>query len=285
MTAAPDAGAEAAAVTGAAPTTAPAEAEQTTAPAETSGPALARYTLQLGDDALILAHRLGEWIAAAPQLEEDIALGNIGLDLLGQARSLLSYAGAVEGAGRDEDHLAYLREERDFVNVQLVEQPNGDFGATMARQLLFSTYQLALYGRLVDSRDELLAAIAAKAVKEVAYHRDHAAQWVLRLGDGTPESHQRMQAGLDRMWPFVGELFSPGDGDAALVAAGVAVDVAALRPECEAYVEQVLTEATLTRPAPTWVARGGRRGIHSESMGYLLAEMQHVHRSHPGATW
>lgn len=276
MTAAPDARAE---------TVAPAEADATLENTETPGPALARYTLQLGDDALVLAHRLGEWIAAAPQLEEDIALGNIGLDLLGQARSLLTYAGEVEGAGRDEDDLAYLREERDFVNVQLVEQPNGDFGATIARQLLFSTYQLALYGRLVDSRDELLAAIAAKAVKEVDYHRDHAAQWVLRLGDGTPESHRRMQAGLDRMWPFVEELFTPGDGDAALVAAGIAVDVAALRPECEAYVEQVLTEATLTRPAPRWVARGGRRGIHSESMGYLLAEMQHLHRSHPGATW
>jgi ring-1,2-phenylacetyl-CoA epoxidase subunit PaaC len=253
-------------------------------PASTA-PAVARYSLQLGDDALILAHRLGEWIGAAPQLEEDIALGNIGLDLLGQARSLLTHAGELEGAGRDEDDLAYLREERDFLNLQLLEQPNGDFAVTIARQLLFSTYQLGLYQRLVDSTEETLAAVAAKAVKEVAYHRDHATQWVLRLGDGTPESSRRMQAGLERMWPFVEELFTPGPSDGELLQWGVAVDVAALRPQWEAYVDQVLSEATLTRPEPRWAARGGRWGVHSEDLGYLLAEMQHLHRSHPGARW
>ena len=246
---------------------------------------VAGYALRLGDDALILSHRLAEWLACAPQLEEDIALANISLDLLGQARTLLSYAGTVEGAGRDEDSLAYLRDERHFLNVQLVEQPNGDFAVTMARQLAFSTYQLALYDRLQGSRDETLAAIAAKAVKEVDYHRDHATQWVLRLGDGTEESHARMQAGLDRVWPYVDELFTTDPVLDALVADGVAVDVIALRPEWDRYVDAVLGEATLERPVPTWTARGGRAGLHSEALGYLLAEMQHLHRSHPGARW
>ncbi|MGZ4593529.1 MAG: 1,2-phenylacetyl-CoA epoxidase subunit PaaC [Actinomycetes bacterium] len=246
---------------------------------------LAVYALRLGDDALVMAQRLGEWIAHAPQLEEDVALGNIGLDLLGQARTLLTYAGAVEGAGRSEDDLAYLREERAFLNLQIVEQPNGDFAVTMARQLFFSTYQLALYDRLRHSTDETLAGVAGKAVKEVAYHRDHATQWVLRLGDGTDESHRRMQAGLEVMAPFVEEMFTSDDLERSLAAAGVAVDVSTLRPEWDAYVDAVLREATLESSETSWTARGGRQGIHSESFGYLLAEMQHLHRSHPGASW
>jgi ring-1,2-phenylacetyl-CoA epoxidase subunit PaaC len=245
--------------------------------------AVATYALRLGDDALILAQRLGEWIARAPQLEEDVALGNIALDLLGQARTLLTYAGSFDG--RSEDDLAYLREERDFLNVQLVEQRNGDFAVTIARQLLFSTYQFALYERLQHSADETLAGVAAKAVKEVAYHRDHATQWTLRLGDGTEESHRRMQAGLERIWPFADELFRTDELVTGLAADGIAVDVAALRPECDEYVAGVLREATLDRPS-TWIAPGGgRQGIHTEPFGYLLAELQHVHRSHPGATW
>jgi ring-1,2-phenylacetyl-CoA epoxidase subunit PaaC len=248
-------------------------------------PAVARYALALGDDALVLAQRCGEWISRAPQLEEDVALANIGLDLLGQARALLTYAGEVEGAGRDEDDLAYLRDEREFLNVHLVEQPNGDFAVSTARLLLFSTYALALYERLTASSDATLAAVAAKAVKEVSYHREHAASWVVRLGDGTEESHRRMQAGLDAMWPYVDELFENGWLDEQLVADGVAVDVATLRSGWEASVGEVLAEATLEVPQTRWHARGGRRGIHSEAMGYLLAEMQHVHRSHPGATW
>jgi len=251
----------------------------------TTQAAVAAYSLRLGDDALILAQRLGEWIANAPQIEEDIALGNIGLDLLGQARMLLSYAGGVEGAGRDEDDLAYLRDERDFTNLQIVEQPNGDFAVTMARQLLFSTWQLQLYDELRVSTDATLAAVAAKAVKEVAYHRDHAVQWVLRLGDGTAESHARMQAGLEQMWPFVDEMFVGDELESALVDEGVAVDVAALRPAWDEFVDGVLAEATLERPVASWTAKGGRRGLHSEAFGYLLAEMQHLHRSHPGATW
>ena len=214
-----------------------------------------------------------------------MALANIGLDLLGQARPLLSYAGQVEGAGRDEDDLAFLRDEREFVNLQIVEHPNDDFAVSMARQLLFSTYQLALYDGLRASRDETIAGVAAKAVKEVAYHRDHATQWVLRLGDGTDESHRRMQAGLVRMWPYVEEMFVSDDLEQDLVADGIAVEAAALRPAWDAYVGDVLAEATLVRPEPGWTAHGGRQGVHTEAFGYLLAEMQHLHRSHPGASW
>jgi ring-1,2-phenylacetyl-CoA epoxidase subunit PaaC len=246
-------------------------------------PPLAAYALALGDDALILAQRLGEWVARAPQIEEDVALANIALDLLGQARTLLGYAGVVEGAGRDEDDLAYLRDDRDFRNVQLVEIPNGDFAVTMARQLIFSAYQYELYSALTDSADETLAGLAGKAVKEVAYHRDHATQWVLRLGDGTDLSHARMQAGLDLVWPYVEELFDPASAASQLP--GVAADPATLRPAWAAYVTGVLSEATCRPPEPRWRSRGGRDGLHTEHLGHLLAEMQHLHRSYPGATW
>jgi ring-1,2-phenylacetyl-CoA epoxidase subunit PaaC len=252
-------------------------------------PALARYTIGLGDDALVLAQRCGEWITRAPQLEEDVALANIGLDLLGQARALLTYGATVEGAGRDEDDLAYLRDERDFLNVQLVELENGDFAVSMARLLVFSAYQYELYSRLRRSSDETLAAIAAKAIKEVDYHRDHATEWVLRLGDGTDVSHERMQSGLETVWPYVDELVTTTsrhgrwpDGD---LASGVAVDPDLLRQPVMTYVEQVIEGATLTVPSVSWTATGGRQGIHSTPMGHLLAEMQHIHRSHPGASW
>ncbi|HSK28212.1 MAG TPA: 1,2-phenylacetyl-CoA epoxidase subunit PaaC [Jiangellales bacterium] len=248
-------------------------------------PPRAEYALRLGDDALVLAQRLGAWVSRAPQLEEDVALANIGLDLLGQARTVLTYACRLEGAGRDEDDLAYLREERDFRNLQIVERPNGDFAVTMARQLAFSTYQLGLYRALCGSTDETLAAVAAKAVKEVAYHVDHATQWVLRLGDGTDESHRRMQAGLAEIWPYVDEMFEADRLTDTLAAEGVAVDPASLRAGWDTAVDAVLTRATLTRPEPAFRGRGGRRGLHTEAMGYLLAEMQHLHRAHPGATW
>ena len=259
----------------------------------TTLPALSAYALGLGDDALVLGQRLAEWITLAPQIEEDVAIGNIALDLLGQARTLLTYAGAVEGAGlaaapagagpRSEDDLAYLRDEREFRNVHLVEIPNGDFAVTMARLLAFSAYQYELYAAMLDSGDATLAGLAGKAVKEVAYHRDHATQWVLRLGDGTEESHRRMQAGLDRVWPYVDELF---DTDPAAAASpGAAVDPASLRPGWDGHIDQVLRAATLQRPEPSWRSRGGRTGIHTEHLGHLLAEMQHLHRSHPGVTW
>ncbi len=244
---------------------------------------LSRYALGLGDDALVLAQRLGDWVTDAPQIEEDLAMGNIALDLLGQARSLLTYAGEVEGAGRDEDDLAFLRNDADFLNVHLVETPNGDFAFSMARQLVFSAYQYELYAALLGSGDQLLAGVAGKAVKEVSYHREHATLWVLRLGDGTELSHQRMQDGLDDVWPYVDELFDASDVVTQLPS--VAVDPASLRAPWRAFVEPVLAEAGLVVPEFTWRSRGGRDGYHSEHLGHLLAEMQHLHRSHPGATW
>ena len=244
---------------------------------------LPAYALGLGDDALILAQRLGEWVTRAPQIEEDIALGNIALDLIGQARTLLTLAGEAEGAGRDEDDLAYLRDDRDFRNVQLVEIPNGDFAVTMARQLVFSAYQYELYTALLDSADGTLAGLAGKAVKEVTYHRDHATQWVVRLGDGTDVSHAKMQDGLNAVWPYVDELFETDQVTAELPT--VAVDAARLRPAWERYVNGVIGEATLTLPEPMWHSRGGRSGIHTENLGHMLAEMQHLHRTHPGVTW
>ncbi len=257
-----------------------------TAPAPAAQPSdVATYALRLGDDALVYAQRMGGWIAAAPQLEEDVALGNIALDLLGQARTLLAYAGQVEGAGRDEDDLAYLRDERDFRNAQIFELDNGDYAFTIARMLVTSAYQLELYTGLAESGDGTIAAVAAKAVKEVDYHRDHATQWTLRLGDGTEESHRRMQRGLDDVWPYVAELFESDELLRRLVAAGVAVDPGGLEPPTTAYVAQVLAEATLEVPQTHVRHTGGRRGIHTEQMGYLLAEMQHLHRSHPGASW
>ncbi|HEY0691783.1 MAG TPA: 1,2-phenylacetyl-CoA epoxidase subunit PaaC [Kribbella sp.] len=240
------------------------------------------YALRLGDDALIAAQRTAEWIAAAPQLEEDVALGNIGLDQLGQARSLLAYAGEVEGAGRGEDDLAYFRDERDFLNLQLCELPSGDFATTIARLLYFATYQHLLYDELRVSADETLAGVAGKAVKEVAYHVDHATQWVLRLGDGTEESHRRMQAGLDHIWPYTAEMFATDDLVQRLA---VAVDPASLAAEWERRVLEVIDASTCTRPESSYQHEGGRDGRHTEHLGYLLAELQHVARSHPGASW
>jgi ring-1,2-phenylacetyl-CoA epoxidase subunit PaaC len=242
---------------------------------------LFEYTLGLADDALVSAQRMGWWISRAPELEEDVALANIGLDQLGQARSLLTYAGEVEGEGRSEDDLAYLRDDREFRNVKLVERPMTDFGVAMARLLLFSTYQLHLYRALASSSDVTLSAIAAKAVKEVAYHVDHATHWVLRLGDGTEESHARMQAALEVEWPYVDELFGPLDPSLA----GRVADPATLRDAVLSDVRRVVAEATLALPEVPAALGGGREGLHTEHLGYLLAQMQHLHRSHPGATW
>ena len=243
------------------------------------------YVLALADDALISAQRMGWWISRAPQLEEDVALANIGLDQLGQARALLAHAGELEGEGRGEDDLAYFRDERDFRNVHLVERDQSDFGVAMARLLLFTAYQAELYAALRTSSDATLAGVAGKAVKEVAYHLDHAVHWVLRLGDGTSESHARMQAALDAEWRYLDELFDGTWLDPALVADGVAVDPATLREPVLARVLPVVEEATLAVPEVTPARGGGRHGLHTEQMGYLLAEMQHLTRSHPGATW
>ena len=246
----------------------------------------AAYCLQLGDDALIYAQRLGEWISRAPQIEEDMALGNIGLDLIGQARVLLTRAGELDGTGRSEDDLAYFRDEREFHNVHLVEQERGDFGFEMARMLWFSAYQCELYAALVTSGEETIAGVAAKAVKEVDYHRDHATQWVLRLGDGTSASHVRMQEALERVAPHVEELFDDDAVSVTAAQAGVGTLPSSLWDGALGYVAKVVERATLALPAEsTWRSRGGREGIHSRPMGYLLAEMQHIARSHPGATW
>jgi ring-1,2-phenylacetyl-CoA epoxidase subunit PaaC len=256
-----------------------------TAPSTAVDADVAAYCLRLGDDALVLAQRLTEWAARAPEIEQDVALLNLALDLLGQARSLLTLAGQREGAGRDEDDLAMLREEREFTNVQLVELETGDFGRTVARQLLFSAYALPLWEALTRSTDADLAAIAGKAVKELGYHLDHARTWVVRLGDGTEESHRRVLTGLEEVWPYSFELFESDPLLERLVARGVAADPAALQPVWERTVHAVLAEATLPVPETTWRPTGGRRGLHTEAMGYLLAEMQHLHRSHPGASW
>ncbi|KUN10616.1 phenylacetic acid degradation protein [Streptomyces yokosukanensis] len=229
--------------------------------------------LALGDDALVLSHRLGEWAGQAPVLEEEVALANIALDLLGQARFLLSMAG-------DEDELAYLREERAFRNLQLAEQPNGDFAHTIARQLYFSTYQQLLYAELAAGEGPF-APLAAKAVKEVTYHRDHAEQWTLRLGDGTETSHERMRRACEALWKFTGEMFQPVEG--------LDADWAGLDRRWQESVADVLGRATLPLPegprTGAWSAGAGRQGLHTEPFGRMLAEMQHLHRSHPGASW
>lgn len=244
-------------------------------------PAAAEYALWLGDDALILSQQLGEWIAHAPELEEDVALANIALDLLGHARSLLRYAGSADG--RSEDDLAYFRDEPDFRSSWLFEQPNGDFARTIARQLLASVYLFELYAALQHSTDPTLAAVAAKAVKEVEYHRDHAEQWTLRLAGGTEESRRRMFRGLADVWPYVDELFR----DEPLIddLEGVAVRPSSLRDGFDARLDAVLGAAELERPTGPAAAGGGRRGIHFPQLGRILAEMQVLARQHPGATW
>jgi ring-1,2-phenylacetyl-CoA epoxidase subunit PaaC len=248
----------------------------------------------LGDDALVLSQRLVQWCTRAPELEEEVALANIALDLLGQARALLSRAGHVEGVGRDEDRLAYWRAEGEFRNVALAELGtaeggNGDFARAIAQLLVFASWRLALLHRLRASADPVLAAIAAKGVSELAYHRDYAARWTLRLGDGTAESHRRMAAALDWVWTHVEELFRISDTERRLVDAGVAVDPAETRAEVDAVLDEVLGRATLERPrrpaAGTVGGRSGRQGVHTEALGHVLAEMQSLARQHPGATW
>ncbi len=251
---------------------------------------LVAYCLMLGDDALICSHRLSEWVANAPELEEEVALANIALDLLGQARLLLSRAAHVEGRGRDEDDLAFRRAEGEFRNIALAELDDElDFGRAIARLLAFSTWRLALLQGLLDSRDPVLAAVAGKGVKEVAYHRDYAARWLVRLGDGTDESHSRAQAGIDAVWPYIEELFRTSAEEGRLAGAGVGVDPASVRDEVEAVLRAVLDRATLDHPTSAPVGllggRSGRQGLHTEHLGHVLAEMQSLARQHPGTTW
>jgi ring-1,2-phenylacetyl-CoA epoxidase subunit PaaC len=251
------------------------------------------FLLRLGDSDVVLAQRLGEWVGHGPVLEEDIALTNVGLDLLGQGRMWLAYAGEVEGKGRTEDDLAFLRDQHEYRNVQLVEVPNGnnggDFAMTMARQLYFDHAHLLLLNGLAQSTDGRMAEIAAKAMKEVAYHVERSADWVVRLGDGTEESHARMQRALDRLWPYTGELFAADAVDAELARRGVAPDPRALHAPWLAAIRAVVDEATLTMPTGEWMhgtrRGGGRQGVHTEHLGHLLAEMQFLQRAYPGAQW
>lgn len=257
----------------------------TTVPSTVDGEDLAAYCLMLGDDALVLSHRLQEWATRLPELEDEVAVANIALDLLGQARLLLARAGRADGSDRGEDELAYFRDAQRFRNVWLAEIVDEDFAHAMARLLVFATWRLAVLSRLVTSIDPVLAAIAAKGVKEVTYHRDYAARWVVRLGDGTSLSAQRMRDGLAAVWPYVDELFVTHELECRLADAGVAVDPATVRGEFDDVLAQVLAAATLTAPFVQALGGSGRDGVHTEAMAPLLAELQGVARAHPDGTW
>ena len=246
---------------------------------------LFEYVLRLGDDSLILGHRLSEWCGHGPILEEDIAMTNISLDLVGQATSLLGYAGELEGKGRDADALAFLRFDRDYKNVLLVEQPNGDFGMTMLRQFFFDAYRKPLFEKLQHSTDKHLAAIAEKSLKETKYHLKHSSEWVIRLGDGTEESNARIQDSLNTLWRYTNELFFTDEVDAELVEKGIVPSLQEIQNQWNATVTAVLNEATLTIPTNNWKQEGGRKGLHSEHLGYILAELQYMQRAYPNMQW
>jgi ring-1,2-phenylacetyl-CoA epoxidase subunit PaaC len=246
---------------------------------------LVTYALRLADNALVLGHRLSEWTGRGPTLEEDIALANLGLDLIGQARLFYGYAGEAEGKGRSEDDLAYLRDDGGYRNVLLVEQPNGDFAFTMVRQLIYAAFAHPFMQALAHAKDETLAGIAAKAEKEMAYHVRHAGEWVIRLGDGTEESHERTQTAVDELMIYAGELFETDAVERVLIDRGIAVDPAALKPDFDATLAHVLAEATLVAPKIGFPQTGGRSGVHTEHLSKMLAEMQSLHRAHPGVTW
>jgi ring-1,2-phenylacetyl-CoA epoxidase subunit PaaC len=246
---------------------------------------LVLYTLRRADDALILGHRLSEWCGHAPAMEEDMALSNIALDLIGQARGLYTYAAEVEGHGNDEDKFAYLRDIRQYRNLLLVEQPNGDFARTIVRQLFYSAFADPYWRSMMASDDTRLAAIAAKSEKESAYHLRHASEWVIRLGDGTEESHDRAQAAIDDLWSFTGEMFSVDDSERGLIDTGTVIDPAKFCNEWRAIVSRIIGGATLRLPANDWMQQGGRSGRHGEHLGHLLSELQCMQRTFPGASW
>src|SRR5258706_9255412 len=246
---------------------------------------LVLYALRRADDALILGHRLSEWCGHAPVLEEDMALANMGLDLLGQARELYSYAAKVEGKGNDEDKFAYLRDIRQYRNLLLVEQPNGDFAHTMVRQFFYAGFVDLYWRAMMKSSDATLAAIAAKSEKESAYHLRHSSEWIVRLGDGTEESHRRAQASIDDLWAFTGEMFHIDESERALIDSGIAVDPVTQRPQWLKTVSDIVSEATLVLPRSDWMQQGGRSGRHSEHLGHLLSELQSMQRTVPGVTW
>lgn len=243
------------------------------------------YLIRLGDNALILGQRLGEWCGHGPILEEDIALTNLSLDLIGQARSLLTYAGEVEGKGRDEDRLAYFRDVKDYRNVLLVEQPNGHFGDTIARQFFYDHFAWLLFDALLESNDSHIAAIAAKSLKEITYHRRHSSEWLIRLGDGTQESHDKIQGSINDLWMYTGELVTADDLDRRAADAKFGADLTQLADFWRENVKGVVQQAGLVLPESSWMQSGGKKGVHSEYLGFILAEMQHIPRMYPDATW
>ena len=247
--------------------------------------AIVKYSIRLGDDALILGHRLSELCSRAPFIEEDLALTNISLDMIGRAQALLGYAAETEGKGKDADFLAYRRPEIEYQNHLITEQPNGDFAFTIARQFFISSFEYLFYKELEKSRDTTLAAIASKTIKEIRYHQEHAAEWVIRLGDGTPKSHDKMQNAIDDLWMWTGELFEMDDVDSLLIKEGIGIDLILLKDAWYNQVQTVLTEATLTMPEDGYMQTGGRKGVHTENLGHILSEMQYLQRAYPDATW
>lgn len=243
------------------------------------------YALRLGDDALILGHRLSELCSRGPILEEDLALTNVSLDMIGRAQALLKYASTIEGKGKTEDDIAYRRAEINYFNHLLVEQPNGDFAHTIARQLFISVYEYLLYTELEKSRDETLSAIAAKVTKEVKYHMEHAIDWTLRLGDGTSESHARMQHAINDLWMYTGELFEMDEIDTLLMREGIAVDLIPVKAKWQKEISSILSQATLNTPEDTYMQTGSKKGIHTENLGHILSEMQYLQRAYPDAIW
>jgi ring-1,2-phenylacetyl-CoA epoxidase subunit PaaC len=246
---------------------------------------LINYTLQLADNSLIYGHRLSEWCGHGPALEVDIALSNIALDNLGAARSFYQYAATLQGGEATEDTLAYLRTEREFKNILMVELPNGNFADTIARAFYFDAFQLLFYKALQLSNDATIAGIAAKSLKEVTYHFKYSSEWVIRLGDGTPESKEKMQRAIDNLYPYSGEVFLASDVELNLQTKNIAPDCSALYKPWQTLIEETLENATLQMPEAAYMQRGGKKGIHTEHLGFILAEMQHLQRVHPGATW
>lgn len=246
---------------------------------------LLTYTLRIGDNALILGQRLAEWCGHGPVLEQDIALSNIALDQLGQARMLMQYAAELEGAGRSEDDIAFLRDGHEYHNLLLLELENGDWGKTITRQFLFDTYNYYFFTALLQSADENLRSVAQKAIKEVSYHAQWSAEWLIRLGDGTEESHRRVQESLDDLWPWTGEMFAMDEVDQQMLEAGIGVDLALIKSKWDQKVDQILELATLQKPESGWMQSGGKQGEHTEYLGFILAEMQHLPRMYPGVNW
>lgn len=246
---------------------------------------LLTYTLRIGDNALILGQRLAEWCGHGPVLEQDIALSNIALDQLGQARMLMQYAAELESAGRSEDDIAFLRDGHEYHNLLLLELENGDWGKTITRQFLFDTYNYYFFTALLQSADENLRSVAQKAIKEVSYHAQWSAEWLIRLGDGTEESHRRVQESLDDLWPWTGEMFAMDEVDQQMLEAGIGVDLALIKGKWDQKVDQILELATLQKPESGWMQSGGKQGEHTEYLGFILAEMQHLPRMYPGVNW